>query len=108
VTVNKCPQFCRQVTGDIRQMRPAIHIVPVDDAASEDVAAKVLPGMLRYVEQRSDAKAAGARRLWEPSQGLPCISIEVRPSRHARNFSERLTELGLNSDILVWMIRRYA
>jgi len=58
LTVNKCPQFVRQVTGDIRQLRPAVKVVPVDDAADKDVAAKILPGMIRYIEQRSDAKAA--------------------------------------------------
>jgi hypothetical protein len=58
LVVNKCPQFVRQVTGDIRQLRPAVKVVPVDDAADKDVAAKILPGMLRYIEQRSDAKAA--------------------------------------------------
>jgi len=54
--VNKTPQFVRQVTGDIRQLRPAVKVVPVDDAASKDVATKILPGMVRYIEQRSFAK----------------------------------------------------
>jgi len=58
LTVNKCPQFVRQVTGDMRQMRPAIKVVPVDDAASQQVADKILPGMIRYIERRSDAAAA--------------------------------------------------
>ena len=58
LTINKCPQFVRQVTGDIRQLRPAIKVVPVDDMASKDVATKILPGMIRYIEQRSDAKGA--------------------------------------------------
>jgi Phage P22-like portal protein len=54
--VNQCPQFVRQVTGDMRQMKPAIKVVPVDDAASKEVAAKVLPGMIRYIEKRSNAQ----------------------------------------------------
>ncbi len=58
LTIDKTSQFARQVTGDIRQLRPAVKIVPVDDAADENVGAKILPGMLRYIEQRSDAKAA--------------------------------------------------
>jgi hypothetical protein len=53
--VNQCPQFVRQVTGDIRQMRPAIKVMPVDDMASKDMAAKELPALIRYVERRSDA-----------------------------------------------------
>src|SRR5258706_1665737 len=54
--LNQVPQFVRAVTGDMRQMKPAIKVVPVDDAASKEVAAKVLPGMLRYIEQRSKAQ----------------------------------------------------
>src|SRR5258707_1488927 len=54
--VNQSPQFVRQVTGDMRQMKPAIKVVPVDDAASKEIAAKVLPGMIRYIEQRSKAQ----------------------------------------------------
>lgn len=56
LTIDKTSQFVRQVTGDIRQMRPAIKVVPVDDLASQDVAGKVMPGMIRYIEQRSDAQ----------------------------------------------------
>jgi len=54
--VNQVPQFVRQVTGDMRQMKPAIKVVPIDDAASKEIAAKVLPGMIRYIEQRSNAQ----------------------------------------------------
>ena len=54
--VNQCPQFVRQVTGDMRQLKPAIKVVPIDDRASKEVAAKVLPGMIRYIEQRSHAQ----------------------------------------------------
>lgn len=52
--VNQLPQFVHQVTGDIRQMRPAIKVVPVDDGADEKVA-DLLGGLVRYIENRSDA-----------------------------------------------------
>jgi hypothetical protein len=42
------------VTGDIRQMKPAIKVVPVDDQADEKVA-DIKGGMIRYIENRSDA-----------------------------------------------------
>ena len=58
ITVNKVPQFVRQVTGDMRQMRPAIKCVPADDRAQAHVAEKILPGMIRYIENRSDAQGA--------------------------------------------------
>lgn len=55
-TINQMPQYVRQVTGDMRQMRPAIKVVPVDDNGDEDKA-EVLEGVVRYVENRSDAPA---------------------------------------------------
>ncbi len=58
LVVNKIPQFVRQVTGDMRQMRPAIKCVPVDDRADKEMAEKILPGMIRYIENRSDAQGA--------------------------------------------------
>lgn len=57
LTINRLPQFVRQVTGDIRQMRPAIKCVPVDNRGDKETA-EVLAGMIRYIENRSDAEVA--------------------------------------------------
>lgn len=57
LTVNRIPQFVRQVTGDIRQMRPSIKCVPIDNRADKQTA-EVLAGMIRYIENRSDAQVA--------------------------------------------------
>jgi hypothetical protein len=54
--VNRLPQFVHQITGDIRQMRPSIKVVPVDDGADEKIA-ELRQGLIRYVENRSDAQA---------------------------------------------------
>src|SRR2546423_2249248 len=35
--INQLPQFVHQITGDIRQLRPSIKVVPVDSAADEQV-----------------------------------------------------------------------
>lgn len=53
-TINQIPQYVRQVTGDMRQMRPAIKVVPVDEDASDE-GAEAMAGVVRYVENRSDA-----------------------------------------------------
>lgn len=53
-TINQIPQYVRQVTGDMRQMRPAIKVIPVDDEASDE-GAEAMAGVVRYVENRSDA-----------------------------------------------------
>lgn len=57
LTVNRIPQFVRQVTGDIRMMRPGIKVVPVDNRGDKQTA-EVLAGMIRYIENRSDARVA--------------------------------------------------
>lgn len=53
-TVNKMGQFVRQVTGDMRQMRPAIKVIPIDDKATEE-GAEAMADVVRYIENRSDA-----------------------------------------------------
>jgi len=64
--VNLLPQFIRQVTGDMRQSRPGIKVVPVDDKADIDVA-DTRGGLIRYIENRSHAKhiytAAGDQQV---------------------------------------------
>lgn len=54
--VNRLPQFVHQVTGDIRQMKPSIHVVPVD-SESDPKTADIIGGLIRYIENRSDAQA---------------------------------------------------
>lgn len=54
--INELPQFVHQITGDIRQMRPSIKVVPVDSDADEKIA-DLRGGLIRYIENRSDASA---------------------------------------------------
>lgn len=53
--INKLPQFVHQVTGDIRQMRPSIKVVGIDDFSDPKVA-DIKAGLIRYIENRSDAQ----------------------------------------------------
>jgi len=55
LTINQLPQFIQQVTGDIRQMRPAVKVVPVDDQGDPKLA-DLRSGLIRYIENRSDAE----------------------------------------------------
>ncbi|MFO1057880.1 MAG: portal protein [Dongiaceae bacterium] len=57
LTINRLPAFIRQVVNDARQNKPSIRVHPVDSGA--DVAtAKVLDGLIRNIEQASDADVA--------------------------------------------------
>jgi len=55
LVINTLPQFIRQVTGDMRQMRPSIKVNPVD-SRGDPKTAEVLAGLARYIENRSFAK----------------------------------------------------
>ena len=54
ITVNRMPQFIRQVTGDMRQSRPAIKVSPVDDQGDPEIA-RMYNGIVRQIERISKA-----------------------------------------------------
>lgn len=57
LTVNKIQLHVRQVVNDMRQARPAIKVLPVDDAADPETA-KILQGLVRNIESVSNASLA--------------------------------------------------
>lgn len=57
LTINKLPQFIRQVTNAQRQRRPAIEVSPSDSDATVEVA-EVLQSLIRGIEVESDADTA--------------------------------------------------
>lgn len=57
LTINRLPQFVRQVTNDQRKNRPSIKVYPVGDGADE-VTAKLLQGMIKHIETNSNADVA--------------------------------------------------
>lgn len=59
ITINRIAQFCRQVTNAQRQANLAVKITPVDDGADVKVA-EVLQGLVRHIENASDAQVAYA------------------------------------------------
>lgn len=59
LTINRLPQFVRQVTNEQRQSKPAVTVSPVD-SGSDVRTAEVLQGLIRNVEYTSNADAAYA------------------------------------------------
>ncbi|CAM6005679.1 unnamed protein product [Sphagnum balticum] len=57
LTINRLPQFIRQITNDARHNRPSIKVAPVDDGADQEVA-EVLNGLFRHIEVSSNADIA--------------------------------------------------
>jgi hypothetical protein len=60
MVVNQLPQFLRKVTGNLRQMNPAINVYPADSEASADVA-EIFEGITRHIEYQSDASSVYER-----------------------------------------------
>lgn len=56
ITVNKLAQFVRQVTGDIRQLNPAINVSGSDINSSREVA-DIFEGLIRDIQVKSDASS---------------------------------------------------
>lgn len=56
LTMNRLPQFVRQVTGDIRRMNPAIKVIPSDSNATPENA-EIIEGLIRQIEYASDASS---------------------------------------------------
>ena len=57
LTINRLPAFIRQVVNDARQNKPAIAVHPVDSVADPETA-EVFNGLIRHIEQSSDAEVA--------------------------------------------------
>lgn len=54
LTINRLPQFVKQVTGEMRQNKPAIRVLPVDEQTDPQLA-EVYSAVIRHIESRSDA-----------------------------------------------------
>jgi hypothetical protein len=51
---NRLPQFVKQVSGEIRQNKPAIKVLPVDGQTDPEVA-NVYSAIIRHIEGASEA-----------------------------------------------------
>jgi hypothetical protein len=100
--VNKLPQFIRQVTGDMRQSRPGIRVVPVDSGADVKTA-EVRAGMIRYVENRSKAKhvyTTGADSQVTCGIGHWAVTTEYA---HAGTFNQEIRIIGIEDGVsVIW------
>ena len=80
LTLNRLPAFIRQVVNEARQNRPAITCHPVDSAA-DPATAEVLNGLIRNIEQSSDADVAYDTALdFAVTCGFGVLRINARAS----------------------------
>lgn len=91
LTVNKIPQFIRQITNDQRQNRPAIKISPVDDNADVETA-KILQGIIRHIEYNSGADVA---------YDTAFESAVIHGRGWFRILTKYLTELSFDQELII-------
>jgi hypothetical protein len=102
LTINRLPTFHAQVTNDIRMGKPSIVVVPVDDKADPKTA-EIRAGMIRYIENRSDAKAAYAAGCdSQVAAGIGHWKI-VREYAGATTFNQELRIMPVEDGIgVIW------
>lgn len=57
LTIDKVNQYVTQVVNDLRQNKPAVQVRPVDDKSDPETA-KIFQGLVRHIEDRSNAHVA--------------------------------------------------
>lgn len=102
LTVNRLPQFLRQVTNEQRQSKPAVTVSPVD--SDGDVrTAEVLQGCVRNVEYTSNADAAYAKAgECAAATGLGYWDV-CAEYEDERSFEQRLTIRRITNPLSVLM-----
>jgi hypothetical protein len=98
LTVNRQPGFVRQITNEMRDAKPGIEVIPVDNGADVDLA-EAIQGLLQHVEANSDADVAYARA----TEG------QVRVGRgYFRIVPEYASDTGFEQELRIKSIRNQA
>ncbi len=80
LTINRLPQFVRQMTGDVRKNPPALKCLPARGPASKETA-EALNGIIRNIEQQSQAKDVYVKAVENAAQtGQGFFQIETEYS----------------------------
>lgn len=102
LTVNRLPQFVRQITNEQRQAKPSITVNPVDDS-SDIRTAEVLQGVIRNIEYSSNADAAyaaGGQSAAITGLGYWDVSCEFEDER---SFEQRIVIKRIPNPLSVLM-----
>lgn len=91
LTINRLPQFIRQVVGDLRNVKPSIKVLPNGSGATKEVA-DVFNGVIRNIEERSK----------DEQPYTSAVQNAVRCSiGHFRIVTENLPENPFSQDIFI-------
>ena len=80
LTINRLPAFVKQVTGDVRKDTPSMRFLPAGEGGNEKTA-EVITGLVRNIEQASNAKAAYVQAVDNACQaGIGWIRVNTEYS----------------------------
>lgn len=102
LTVNRLPQFVRQVTNEQRQSKPAMSMSPVD-SGSDMRTAETLQGVARNIESSSDADAAyiaGGESAAQTGLGFWDVGCEYEDER---SFEQKIVIRPIENPLSVLM-----
>lgn len=102
LTVNRLPQFVRQITNEQRQSKPSVTVNPVD-SVGDIRTAEVLQGIIRNIEYSSNADAAyasGGQYAAVTGLGYWDVAAEYEGER---SFEQRLTIRRIRNPMSVVM-----
>lgn len=102
LTINKMPQFERQIINDQKQNQPAVKVSPVDDFADVETA-KIRQGLIRSIENQSDAEEAYDQAFTSAVRcGLGFFRI-YSEYEHERSFDQVLKIGKIDNPLNVWL-----
>lgn len=102
VTINRMGQFVRQVTGDMRLNPISIKVDPVDDGSDIETA-EIIEGLIRQIEQSSNAQSAYAHAFeCEAGIGIGHFRIVTQYEKDSVDRQEIAIKRILNPLSVVW------
>ena len=70
LTVNRFPQFVKQVENELRKQQISVNVYPTDEVGSEDTA-QIFAGLIRDIERKSYAQSAYIHAAGEAGAMVP-------------------------------------
>lgn len=102
LVVDKLGQYIRQIVNDSRQNSPAIKVRPVDDEADIETA-DIIQGIVRHIEDRSNAQSAYDTALECAVKGGMGYVRVLTEYAHERTFDQELCIKRVRNPLTVWL-----
>jgi hypothetical protein len=93
ITVNRLPQFVKQVENELRQQQISINVYPTDEVGSDETA-QIFAGLIRDIERKSYAQTAYIHAAGESGAMVPGFGFLKLETKYVNG-------IGHNQEILI-------